>query len=338
MNISKVQLKNPLIMAPLAGVTDLPFRRILKSHGAALVYTEMVSAQGLVYQNRQTHRILDTDPLEKPLSVQLFGKDPDILVKAARIAVERGADIIDVNMGCPVPKIVKNQEGCFLMRDPALVRRIIESLVDAVDVPVTAKIRKGWDGDQVNAVDIARIIEAAGASAVAVHGRTRDQYYSGKADWNIIAHVKEAVSIPVIGNGDVFEPEDIQHLMQQTRCDGVMIGRAAMGNPWIFSRGRAYLETDKVPPAPSVPGKIATAVLHLHSLVNYKGETTGVKEMRKHASWYIKGMSGAAEVRVRINKASTLQEMETILVSFGEDLTNMNRTGWRYVMGESSDH
>ena len=328
MKIGNIQLSNPLIMAPLAGVTDLPFRKIVKDHGAALVYTEMVSAQGLIYNNQQTHRILDITPKEKPVSVQIFGKEPEILVQAARMAVERGADIIDVNMGCPVPKIIKNKEGCFLMQNPDRVGKIVESLVEALHVPVTIKIRKGWDAAKPNAVEIARIAEQAGAAAVAVHGRSRDQYYSGNADWDIIAQVKAAVSIPVIGNGDIFEPEDIQRMLQQTLCDGVMIGRAAMGNPWIFSRGKAYLATGKLLPVPSVSGRIATAVLHLHNLVNYKGETTGVKEMRKHASWYIRGMRGAADLRVKINKANTLIEMERLLVNFGEELTTVSRSGW----------
>ncbi len=328
MKIGDVYLSNPLIMAPLAGVTDLPFRKIIKDHGAALVYTEMVSAQGLIHNNQQTHRILDIDQKEKPVSVQIFGKEPEILVEAAHMAVERGAAIIDVNMGCPVPKIARNKEGCHLMLNPDLVGIIIRNLTDALTVPVTVKIRKGWDHGRINAVQIAQIAEQAGASAIAVHGRTRDQFYSGKSDWDIITRVKEAISIPVIGNGDILEPEDTLKMMEQTGCDGVMIGRAAMGNPWIFSRARTYLETGRIPPAPSIPGRIATAVLHLHSLVNYKGEITGVKEMRKHASWYIRGMRGAAELRVKINHASTLLEMESILVAFGEELTRVSRSGW----------
>jgi tRNA-dihydrouridine synthase B len=335
MKIGSIELNNPLIMAPLAGVTDLPFRRIVKEHGAGLVYTEMVSAQGLLYSNQNTHRILDLNAQEKPVAVQIFGKDPQILAQAARIAVARGADIIDVNMGCPVPKIVKSQEGCYLMQNPVLVGSIVERLTEAVAVPVTVKIRKGWDDQKANAVEIARIAEQAGAAAIAVHGRTRDQFYGGKADWDIISRVKEAVAIPVIGNGDVFEPEDILRMMQQTQCDGVMIGRAAMGNPWIFSRGITYLETGRVPPGPSVTGRIATAILHLHALVNYKGEATGVKEMRKHASWYIRGLRKAAEMRVLINRASTLLEMEELLVAYGEELSSVSRAGWQ-VKQESS--
>ncbi len=320
MKIGTVVLDNPLIMAPLAGVTDYPFRQIVKEFGAALVYTEMISAQGLLHHNRQTQRILDISAKEKPTAVQLFGKEPTVLAQAAAMAVERGADIIDVNMGCPVPKIVKNQEGSYLMKTPDRVRRIIAELVNTVSVPVTVKIRKGWDPDHVNTVEIAQICEKEGASAVAVHARTRDQYYAGKADWDCIARVKDALQIPVIGNGDINDPEDILKMINQTGCDAVMIGRAAMGNPWIFSRGKAYLETGIVPPPPSVYGKIATAIVHLHNLVNYKGESTGVKEMRKHASWYIKGLKGSTEIRVKINRAMTLAEMESILLEYGEHL------------------
>jgi len=328
MKIGRIELQNPLIMAPLAGVTDLPFRKIVKEYGAALVYTEMISAQGLVYNNQQTHNILDMTAMEKPISVQLFGSDPKILQQAALMAVDKGADIIDVNMGCPVPKIAKNQEGSYLMKKPDLVKRIIEGLVEVLDVPVTVKIRKGWEQENPNAVLIAKVAESAGASAIAVHGRTRDQYYSGEADWNVIRAVKEEVSIPVIGNGDVHDPEDILAMIEETGCDGVMIGRAAMGNPWIFSRGRVYLQSGSIPPSPSIPGRIATAIIHLHSLVDYKGETTGVKEMRKHASWYIKGMRGASEIRMKFNRAVTLCEMEDILIGYGEALTQVSKEGW----------
>lgn len=328
MRIGEISLDNPFVLAPMAGVTDLPFRLLAKKHKAALVYSEMVSAQGLVYGNQKTHRILDSDPFEKPLSVQLFGSDPSVLAEAALMVQDNGADLIDINLGCPVPKIVKNGEGSYLMKEPSLVAKIVRRVSDSINVPLTVKIRKGWDRQSVNAVEIAQIAEDSGAQAVAVHGRTRDQYYSGKADWRIITKVKEKCKIPVIGNGDVTNPKECLVMLGEVGCDGVMIGRGAMGNPWIFSRSLSYLEKKRMPSEPSIPEKIMTAISHLHKMTAYKGETRGVKEMRKHAAWYIKNMRGAAKIRNKLNQAVTADQMEKILLDYGESLTGVLKEGW----------
>lgn len=313
LQIGGVRLANPVVAAPMAGVTDRAFRIVARRFGCGLAYTEMVSDQALLYGNRRTLAILDREGEPGVLSVQIFGSNPDFMARAAQIAEEMGADIIDINMGCPTPKIVKNGEGAALMKDPRLAARIVREVVGRVNVPVTVKMRKGWDEHSANAVELALLAEKAGAAAVAVHGRLRTQFYSGKADWGIIRAVKEAVRIPVIGNGDVWSPQDAQAMLRETGCDGVMIGRAALGNPWIFRQTVHYLATEELLPPPSLPERVAVALAHFDLLVGTKGEKTAVLAMRKHAAWYLKGVPGAAKLRERVNRAQSAQELRGIL-------------------------
>ena len=315
MKIGNVELENNIILAPMAGVTDLPFRLLCKEQGAGLLCMEMVSAKAILYKNRNTQALLTIDPRENPVSLQLFGSDPDIIAEIAHQIEDRPFDILDLNMGCPVPKIVNNGEGSALMKNPKLAGEIIEKTVKAIKKPVTVKIRKGFDDEHVNAVEIAKIIEEAGASAVAVHGRTREQYYSGKADWEIIRQVKEAVHIPVIGNGDVTSGEQAEAMRKQTGCDGIMIARAAEGNPWIFSELIAYEKDGTVPERPSVDEIRETMLRHARLQLEYKGEYQGIREMRKHVAWYTKGLHGSARLREQINAVQTYQELEKILTS-----------------------
>ena len=315
MKIGSLELKNNVFLAPMAGVTDMPFRVICSEMGCGLVYSEMVSAKGLMYGSKNTEKLLSVDKRERPIAVQLFGSSPEILGKMAKSLEDAAIDIIDVNMGCPAPKIVKNGEGSALMKTPALVGEIVRSVVESQKKPVTVKFRKGFDDGSINAVEIAEIAEANGASAVAVHGRTREQYYSGKADWDIIKEVKKSVSIPVIGNGDVFSPQDAENLFDYTGCDAVMIGRGAQGNPWIFRRITKYLETGEILPPPDAGERMEVALRHLKMLVDFKGEYIGVREMRRHLSDYTKGMAGAAQMRGKINSASKLAEMEEYIKS-----------------------
>lgn len=313
MNIGNVKLNNPYILAPMAGVTDLPFRLLCREQGAGLLCMEMISAKALIYKNRNTKLLLEIHPEEFPVSLQLFGSEPDVICEAARQIEHLPFQILDINMGCPVPKIVKNGEGSALMNQPKLVHQIVKTLVQAIDKPVTVKIRKGFDDQHVNAVEIAKIIEDAGAAAVAVHGRTREQYYSGKADWEIIARVKEAVSIPVIGNGDVTSGEAALELRRQTGCDGVMVGRGAQGNPWIFSELAEYERTGKMPERPG-PDEIREMMLrHARLQIQYKGEYLGIREMRKHVSWYTKGLPGSAKLREAINRTESYEELKELL-------------------------
>lgn len=306
-------MNNPYILAPMAGVTDLPFRLLCKEQGAGLLCMEMISAKALIYKNRNTKLLLEIHPEEFPVSLQLFGSDPDIISEAACQIEDRPFQILDINMGCPVPKVVKNGEGSALMNQPRLVHEIVKKTVQAIDKPVTVKIRKGFDDQHVNAVEIAKIIEDAGAAAVAVHGRTREQYYSGRADWEIIARVKEAVSIPVIGNGDVTSGEAALEMRRQTGCDGVMVGRGAQGNPWIFSELVEYERTGKMPERPG-PGEIREMMLrHARLQIQYKGEYLGIREMRKHVSWYTKGLPGSARLREAINRTESYEELEELL-------------------------
>ncbi|MCL2415618.1 MAG: tRNA dihydrouridine synthase DusB [Defluviitaleaceae bacterium] len=315
MRIGKVEISNKIIAAPMAGISDLPYRLICRNFGAGLVYSEMVSAKGLVYRNENTKFLLNTSPKERPVSLQIFGSEPDILAEAARIldADFDNFDILDINMGCPAPKIVKNGEGSALMQNPQLIREIISAVKKATLKPVTIKIRKGFSKNNVNAVEIARIAQEAGADAIAVHGRTRDQFYEGQADWDIIRQVKQAVAIPVIGNGDINTAFDAKKMLDETGCDAIMIARGANGNPWLFTEICRFLQTGEELPKPSFQEKIDMAVKHAQYVINYKGEAIGIREMRKHFCWYIKGMSGANQARTEIVRAETLQEIFDIL-------------------------
>ena len=315
--IGGVELSSRVVLAPMAGVTDLAYRLLTKGMGCALVYTEMISDKALVFRNERTFDMLRISEDERPVAVQIFGADPDTMAKAARIVQDRAQpDIIDINMGCPTQKIVKNGEGSALMRDVPLAADIVAAVVAASRVPVTVKMRKGWDAALVNAVELALAVEAAGAAAVAVHGRTRDQSYSGAADWGIIRDVRQAVAIPVIGNGDVRSPEDAARMLTETGCDAVMIGRAALGNPWIFRDIATFLATGEVLAPPSLAERVAMALRHLDMVIELYGEKSAVLQMRKHAAWYVRGAHGAAHARVRINAAKTRAEMTEALSLF----------------------
>jgi len=299
----------------MAGVTDAAFRKLCKEQGAGLVYSEMVSAKGLYYNNSKTFRLTEISEEERPAAVQIFGSDPEIVGRICQQLSQEELDIIDINMGCPAPKITKNGEGSALMKNPALAEAIIKSAVKNSSKPVTVKIRRGWDESRENAVEIAQIAEASGAAAIAVHGRYREQFYAGKADWNVIAAVKKAVKIPVIGNGDIFTPQDARAMFESTGCDAIMVGRGAQGNPWIFSRILAYLERGDLLPEPSSQEKIDMVIRHLDMLIELKGPRTGISEMRKHISWYIKGMKNAASARERIFR---LEDREAIISVLNE--------------------
>ena len=313
LKIGNVTLPNRYILGPMAGVTDLPFRVLCKEQGAGLLCMEMVSAKAILYNNKNTESLLEIHPDEQPVSLQFFGSDPKIMSEMAKRVEERPFDIMDINMGCPVPKIVRNGEGSALMKNPKLVYELVSATVKAIQKPVTVKIRKGFDDEHVNAVEIAKIIEEAGASAVAVHGRTREQYYSGKADWDIIRQVKEAVHIPVIGNGDVTSGEKAVAMQEQTGCDGVMIARGAQGNPWIFSELTAYEKTGEMPKRPDVDEIRQMMLRHARLQLQYKGDYTGIREMRKHVAWYTKGLHNAARLRDDINSVESYEELEKIL-------------------------
>ena len=315
LKIGNVLLENSYVLGPMAGVTDLPFRLLCKEQGAGLLCMEMVSAKGIFYNNKNTESLLQIHPKEVPVSLQLFGSDPKIVSEMAKRIEERPFSILDINMGCPVPKVVRNGEGSALMKNPKLVYELVSATVKAIKKPVTVKIRKGFDDEHINAVEIAKIIEEAGAAAVAVHGRTREQYYSGKADWEIIRQVKEAVSIPVIGNGDVTSGEKAIAMREQTGCDGVMIARGAQGNPWIFSELLEYERTGRLPDRPDVEEIKQTMLRHARLQIEYKGDFTGIREMRKHVAWYTKGLYGAACLRDRINQVESYAELENLLTS-----------------------
>lgn len=315
LKIGKVTLPNNLILAPMAGVTDLPFRLLCSRQGVGLCCMEMVSAKAILYKNKNTESLLEIHKDEGPVSLQLFGSDPKILSEMAKKIEERPFSVLDINMGCPVPKVVNNGEGSALMKNPKLVEEIVSSVVKAVQKPVTVKIRKGFDEEHVNAVEIAKIAEAAGAAAVAVHGRTREQYYAGEADWEIIAKVKDALTIPVIGNGDVTDGQSAERLLTQTGCDGVMIGRAARGNPWIFSQVAAYLEDGTVLPKPDIEEVKKTILEHARLQLETKGEYTGIREMRKHVSWYTTGYPNSARLRQVVNLTESFEELCALVES-----------------------
>lgn len=312
--IGNVTIPNPVIAAPMSGVTDKVFRLLAREAGCGLAFTEMVSDKALLYGSPRTLVLLDRRGEGGMLAVQLFGSEPACMAEAAALAERAGANIVDINMGCPAPQVVRSGAGAALMRDPELAAKIVAQVAERVRVPVTVKMRKGWDSKSVNAVELARLLEAAGAAAVTVHGRTREQFYSGTADWGIIRQVKEAVSIPVIGNGDVKSPQDAKRMLEETGCDGVMIGRASLGNPWIFSRTLHYLATGELLPEPTWEERIKTALRHCELLVELKGERVGVLEMRKHAAWYLKGAPFAARWRERIHRATTVEKLKRILL------------------------
>ena len=316
MRIGNVTLENNVILAPMAGVTDLPFRLLCKEQGAGLLCMEMVSAKAIYYNNKNTEALMEIDPRELPVSLQLFGSDADIMSEMAKRIEEKPFAILDINMGCPVPKVAGNGEGSALMKNPKLVAEIVSKVSRAIEKPVTVKIRKSFDEEHVNAVEIARIAEQCGAAAVAVHGRTREQYYSGKADWDIIRQVKEAVSIPVIGNGDVTGPESAKKMIEETGVDGIMIGRAARGNPWIFGQIRDYLKTGVLPQKPTLEEVRDMMLRHAKMQLECKGEYTGIREMRKHVAWYTAGYPNSARLRAKINEVETFEELEELLSSF----------------------
>ena len=315
LKIGSVTLPNNLILAPMAGVTDLPFRLLCKEQGAGLLCMEMVSAKAILYKNRNTESMLEIDPRENPVSLQLFGSDPEIISTIAHQIEERPFDILDLNMGCPVPKIVNNGEGSALMKNPKLAGEIIRRTVRAIDKPVTVKIRKGFDDEHINAVEMAKIAEDAGAAAVAVHGRTREQFYSGKADWDIIRQVKEAVSIPVIGNGDLLTAEDVIAMEEQTGCDGFMIARGAQGNPWIFRQILHYFETGEHLAKPTLEEVTQMILRHARMMLEFKGEYIGIREIRKHAAWYTAGYPNSARLRVAINNVESFEALEELLMN-----------------------
>ena len=313
MQIGNLEIKNNVILAPMAGVTDLPFRLLCKEQGCGMLYSEMVSAKAILYNNKNTEELLRVTPGENPIAVQLFGADPHIMAEIAKIIEERSFDTIDINMGCPVPKVVNNGEGSALMKNPKLVGEIVSAMVKAVKKPITVKIRKGFNDQLINAPEIAHIIQESGGAAVAVHGRTREEYYSGTADWDIIREVKERVTIPVIGNGDIFCVEDAIKMIKTTGCDGIMVGRGARGNPWIFKRINHYMETGEILKKPSLEETIEMILRHARLLIEYKGEFTGIREMRKHFGWYTAGFPRSAALRNETNLIESYSELEEIV-------------------------
>lgn len=318
MQIGNVKINGNLVLGPMAGVTDLPFRVLCKEQGADLIYTEMVSAKGIMYNNKNTEALLQVQEEERPVALQLFGSDPKIMSEQAKRIEGRNFDIVDINMGCPVPKVVNNGEGSALMKNPELIGEIVSAMSNILEKPVTVKIRKGFGENDCNAPEIAKIIEQSGGAAVAVHGRTREQYYSGQADWEVIRRVKEAVSIPVIGNGDLFTPQDAERMLKETGCDAVMFARGVRGNPWLFHQTKVYLETGVVPERPSIHELIETILRHADMQIAFKGEYLGLREMRKHVAWYMTGYPQSARLRGQINEMEDMDSLKRLLEDYAK--------------------
>lgn len=314
--IGNVKIAGDLILGPMAGVTDLPFRLLCKEQGADLVYTEMISAKGIFYRNRNTERLWDIDEAERPVALQLFGSDPELMAEMAARIEERNFDILDINMGCPVPKVVNNGEGSALMKNPELAARIVSAVSRRIDKPVTVKFRKGFTEENSNAVDFAKRMEDSGAAAIAVHGRTREQYYGGRADWEIIRKVKEAVQIPVIASGDIFTPQDAVRCRQETGCDGLMLARGVRGNPWLFHQIKTYRETGLVEEKPDYPELVQMILRHAKMMAEFKGELMGIREMRKQVAWYTAGYKNSASLRRQVNEIDSYGQLEQLLEKY----------------------